>query len=72
MFGNSDKKDFFFNINIKDTFKLTVNHSSGDKRLSEKLIKKKMPKKSKKYVSPSSRRRNVNHLERFKSKKMAL
>ena len=64
---NSDMKDkpFFFNINIKDTFKLTVNYGDSKDTIDDKI--KKTVKKT--YKSPSTKRRNAKRLAIYKAKK---
>ena len=57
-----EKKDFDLSVSIGE-FKFTMKHSS--KNLSEKQ------KNKKKYVSPSTRRRNASRLANYKARKAA-
>ena len=57
---NSEKKNFFFKLNIENSFNITVKHSEKGDTLDE-IVTKKKPKK--KYISPSTKRRNaVRHI----------
>ena len=58
----SDKGNFFLNIKIGDYFSFRVNYS--------KVNSDNVPK-NKKYVSPSTRRRNNLHLLAFKARRAA-
>ena len=62
----NNKKDFFFNLDIKNVFRLTVNHSNQKNKHDDKAAK---AKNTRKYVSPSNRRRNATRLAAFKAKK---
>ena len=59
-----EKSTFFFKISI-DNFELTMKHGLDKKNFSEKSTKKK------KYVSPSTRRRNNLRLLAFKARRTA-
>ena len=58
------KQNFFFNVSIGD-FNCRVNHSNFKENISEKNFSKK------KYVSPSTRRRNNLRLLAFKARRAA-
>ena len=66
LFGDGQKK-FFFNVAIGDNFALRVTHSGVLVNTSDKNTKK----NKKKYVSPSTRRRNNLRLLAFKARRAA-
>ena len=59
-----EKRNFLCEVTIGDTFKFRVNHSMEKVNISEKNT-------FKKYVSPSTRRRNHLHLLAYKAKRAA-
>ena len=60
------KRNFNFSVTFGDEFKFTMNHSNDPSEDAKKETKRK-----KKYVSPSTKRRNTRRLEAFKAKKAA-
>ena len=60
------KRSFNFSVTFGDEFKFTMNHSNDPSEDAKKETKRK-----KKYVSPSTKRRNTRRLEAFKAKKAA-
>ena len=64
---NSDK-DFLIKVTIGNDFDFTVKHGKVDANTSDKNT---VVKRNKKYVSPSTKRRNLERLLEFKARKNA-